>query len=69
MASIKELLFPLRPRRDGAANHLAPYRFAVEAASRIPAAKLVSIDTGGHIFMGHGNEVREAIQAFVRAAA
>jgi pimeloyl-ACP methyl ester carboxylesterase len=98
MASIRELLFPLKPRRDGAVfdgfvpnlaadrfpleeltvptlilnardDHLAPYRFAVEAASRIPAAKLVSIDTGGHIFMGHGNEVREAIQAFVRAAA
>jgi pimeloyl-ACP methyl ester carboxylesterase len=98
MASIRELLFPLKPRRDGAVfdgfvsnlaadrfpleeltvptlilnardDHLAPYRFAVEAASRIPAAKLVSIDTGGHIFMGHDNEVREAIQAFVRAAA
>lgn len=91
MASIRELLFPLKPRRDGAIfdgfvpnlaadrfpleeltvptlilnlrdDHLAPYRFAVEAASRIPAAKLVSIDTGGHIFMGHDNDVREAIR-------
>lgn len=44
----------------------APYRFAAEAADRIPSAKLVSIESGGHWFLGHAAEVREAIGAFVR---
>ncbi|HET9311686.1 MAG TPA: alpha/beta hydrolase [Actinomycetota bacterium] len=48
-------------------DHLAPYRFAAEAASRIPGAKLKTIERGGHIFMGHDDEVREAIRAFVQA--
>jgi pimeloyl-ACP methyl ester carboxylesterase len=43
----------------------APYRFAVRAAERIPSAKLVSIESGGHWFLGHAAEVREAIGAFV----
>ena len=95
MAQMRKLLFPFKPRRDGAVfdgfvsnlaadrfpfeqltvptlvvhardDHLAPYRFAAESASRIPGAKLVTIDRGGHIFMGHDNEVREAIRAFVQ---
>ena len=44
----------------------APYRIAAEAAARIPGAELVSIEGGGHWFMGHDAEVREAIGAFVR---
>lgn len=95
MAGIRRLLFPLKPRREGAVfdgfvsnlaadrfpfeqlavptlvvhardDHLAPYRFAADAASRIPRAKLVTIERGGHIFMGHGDEVREAIRAFAQ---
>jgi pimeloyl-ACP methyl ester carboxylesterase len=89
------LLFPLKPRREGAVfdgfisnlatdrfpfeeiavptlvinardDTLAPYRFAAEAAARIPGAKLASIETGGHRFLGHDAEVRDAIGAFVR---
>jgi hypothetical protein len=37
----------------GTCDPLAPYRFAVEAASRIAGAKLVAIQGGGHFFMGH----------------
>lgn len=95
MARTRKLLFPLKPRRDGAVfdgfvsnlaadrfpfeeltvptlvvhardDHLAPYRFAADAAPRIPGAKLVTIERGGHIFMGHDSEVREAIRAFVQ---
>ena len=44
----------------------APYRFAVKAADRIPGATLVSIESGGHWFLGHDADVREAIGAFVR---
>jgi pimeloyl-ACP methyl ester carboxylesterase len=46
-----------------------PYRFAAQAASRIPGASLVTIEGGGHVFMGHDGEVREAIRAFVQALA
>jgi pimeloyl-ACP methyl ester carboxylesterase len=95
MAGMRKLLFPFKPRRDGAVfdgfvsnlaadrfpfeqltvptlvvhardDHLAPCRFAAAAASRIRGAKLVTIERGGHMFMGHDNEVREAIRAFVQ---
>ena len=42
-------------------DHLAPYRLAAKAASRIPRARLVTIEAAGHVFMGHDTEVREAI--------
>jgi pimeloyl-ACP methyl ester carboxylesterase len=45
---------------------LAPYPFAAKAADRIPGAGLVSIENGGHWFLGHDADVREAIGAFVR---
>lgn len=44
---------------------LAPYRFASQATDRIPGAKLVTIQSGGHWFLGHDAEVRQAIGAFV----
>jgi pimeloyl-ACP methyl ester carboxylesterase len=44
---------------------LAPYRFAAEAARRIPTAKLVSVDDGSHFFMGRDVEGRAAIAEFV----
>jgi pimeloyl-ACP methyl ester carboxylesterase len=90
---IRELLFPLKPRRDGAVfdgfvsnpvadrfpleepavptlvmtaldDPLAPHSFAVEAAERIPAARLVTIEGGGHFFLGHEIQVRDEITAF-----
>lgn len=95
IAASRELLFPFKPRRDGAVfdgygsnpvadrfpfeqlavptlvihardDPLAPYRFAAEAAPRIPGARLVTIEAGGHFFMGHDAEVREAIGGFVQ---
>ena len=44
----------------------APYRFAAKAADRIPGATLVRIESGGHWFLGHDADVREAIGTFVR---
>jgi pimeloyl-ACP methyl ester carboxylesterase len=94
--AIADMLFPLKPRREGAVfdgfvsnlaadrfpleeiavptlvinarddTSFAPYRFAAKATHRIPGAKLVSIESGGHWFMGHDANVREAIGAFVR---
>ena len=95
-AAIADMLFPLKPRREGAVfdgftsnlaadrfpleqltvptlvinarddTSFAPYRFAAKAADRIPGAGLVSIESGGHWFLGHDADVREAIGAFVR---
>ena len=44
---------------------LAPHRFAVEAAGRIPGARLLAIDTGGHLFLGHQAEVGKEVTGFV----
>jgi pimeloyl-ACP methyl ester carboxylesterase len=95
IAAARDLLFPLKPRRDGAVfdgfvsnlvadrfpferlrvptlvvsardDPLAPHRFAVKAAARIPGAKLVTVQGGGHFFIGHDAEVRTEIGAFVQ---
>jgi pimeloyl-ACP methyl ester carboxylesterase len=91
------LLFPLRPRRDGAVfdgfvgnpvadrfpfeqlevptliisatdDTLAPYAFATRAARRIPNATLVTIERGGHLFLGNDDKVREEIRRFTTSA-
>jgi pimeloyl-ACP methyl ester carboxylesterase len=38
------------------------------AASRIPGAKLIIYDTGGHLLIGHGLEARAAVRAFLSAS-
>jgi pimeloyl-ACP methyl ester carboxylesterase len=97
MAGLRELLFPFKPRRDGAVfdgfvsnpaadrfpleqlrvptlvisardDPLAPYRHAAQAASRIPGARLVTVERGGHPFLGHDAEVRTEISAFAASA-
>jgi pimeloyl-ACP methyl ester carboxylesterase len=97
LKGIRELLFPLRPRRDGAVfdgfvgnpvadrfpceqlevptliisakdDPLAPYAFATRAARRIPIAKLVTIERGGHLFLGNDDRVREEIRTFTMSA-
>jgi pimeloyl-ACP methyl ester carboxylesterase len=47
----------------------ARHSYAVEAAARIPGAKLVTIDRGGHLFLGHDAPVRKAIGAFIASLA
>ena len=37
------------------------YAYAAMAAERIPGAKLVTIDQGGHLFLSHDAQVRTAI--------
>jgi pimeloyl-ACP methyl ester carboxylesterase len=94
LKGIRELLFPLKPRRNGAVfdgfvsnlaadrfpleelkvptlvisakdDPLAPHRFAVQAAARIPGARFVAIDGGGHLLLGHDAEVRREVSGFV----
>jgi pimeloyl-ACP methyl ester carboxylesterase len=52
---------------SAADDHWARHRYAVTAAGRIPDARLVAIDRGGHLFLGHDAQVRAAIGGFVDA--
>ncbi|MDX8525944.1 alpha/beta hydrolase [Mesorhizobium sp. MSK_1335] len=38
------------------------------AAAKIPGAKLVVYDTGGHLLVGHAQQVRKAIRVFLASA-
>jgi pimeloyl-ACP methyl ester carboxylesterase len=98
IAATRDLLFPFKPRCDGAVfdgfvsnlaadrfpfeqlnvptlvisardDPLAPYEYAARAAARVPGAKLETVETGGHFFMGHDAQVRTAITEFVREVA
>ena len=98
IAAARELLFPFKPRRDGAVfdgfvsnivadrfpleeldvptlvisardDPLAPYEFAARAAARIQGARLETVESGGHFFMGHDAQVRRAVDEFVREVA
>ncbi|MDX8533301.1 alpha/beta hydrolase [Mesorhizobium sp. VK25A] len=51
--------------RDDLFNTLPAAEFA---ASRIPGAKLVVYDTGGHLLVGHAQQVREAVRVFLEGA-
>jgi pimeloyl-ACP methyl ester carboxylesterase len=46
-------------------DDFAPYKNAVDAAQRIPRAEFVTIDKGGHLFLGREAAVREAIEGFL----
>lgn len=47
---------------------LASFDAAALAADRIPAAKLVALDSGGHLGLGQTDRVRDAITDFLRQA-
>ena len=47
----------------------ARHPYAVTAAARIPSATLVTIDRGGHLFLGHDAHVRAAIGPFLASVA
>jgi pimeloyl-ACP methyl ester carboxylesterase len=38
------------------------------AASRIPGAKLIVYETGGHLLLGHDGEVRDEVRRFLAQA-
>jgi len=42
-----------------------PYAGAVMVSERTPGCRLVSIETGGHLMVGHEEEVRNAIRSFI----
>jgi pimeloyl-ACP methyl ester carboxylesterase len=48
---------------------LAHYETAPRGAARIPGARFVTIDRGGHIFVGREARVREEIGGFIRSHA
>jgi 2-hydroxy-6-oxonona-2,4-dienedioate hydrolase len=47
--------------RDDLFNTLPAAEYA---ASRIPGAKLIIYETGGHLLVGHEMEVRDAVRSF-----
>lgn len=64
--------FPLEDVRvptllvHAADDRLAPYEHVQPAADRIPGARLVTIAAGGHLFLQHAHEVRDASASFIR---
>jgi pimeloyl-ACP methyl ester carboxylesterase len=54
---------------SAADDHWARHQYAVMAAGRIPGARLVAINRGGHLFLGHDAQVRAAIGNFIESAA
>jgi len=42
-----------------------PYAGAVFVSERIPGCQLVSDETGGHLLIGHEEEIRDAISEFI----
>ncbi|CDX16788.1 conserved exported hypothetical protein [Mesorhizobium sp. ORS 3324] len=51
--------------RDDLFNTLPAAEFA---AGKIPGAKLVVYDTGGHLLVGHAQQVRNAVRVFLEGA-
>ena len=54
---------------SAADDHWARHAYAVTAVARIPGARLVRIDRGGHLFLSHDAQVRTAIGNFIESAA
>jgi pimeloyl-ACP methyl ester carboxylesterase len=52
---------------SAADDHWARHEYAVRAAGRIPGARLVTVDRGGHLFVRHDGQVRTAIGSFIDA--
>jgi pimeloyl-ACP methyl ester carboxylesterase len=50
-------------------DRLAPYEHVPGAAARIPRAALVTVDSGGHLFLEHQAQVREVIASFIETTA
>ena len=65
--------FPLRgadrphPDRQRRRRPLGPAPVRGHRGGRIPGAKLVTIDRGGHLFLGHDAQVRTAIGSFIES--
>lgn len=51
--------------RDDLFNTLPAAEFT---AGKIPGAKLIAYDNGGHLLVGHGQDVREQVRAFLAKA-
>jgi pimeloyl-ACP methyl ester carboxylesterase len=47
-------------------DHLNPFRFGAYTAEHIPGAQFLSLETGGHLLLGHHAEVRARVNPFLR---
>lgn len=46
-------------------NPAPPYDGAVMVSERIPGCRLGSFESGGHLLIGHDEEIRNAIRDFI----
>jgi pimeloyl-ACP methyl ester carboxylesterase len=46
-------------------DRLAPFEHVQPAVDRIPGARLVTVEAGGHLFLQHATQVREATSTFI----
>jgi pimeloyl-ACP methyl ester carboxylesterase len=46
-------------------DRLAPYEHVQRAVDRVPGARLVTVEAGGHLFLQHAQQVREATSRFI----
>lgn len=49
-------------------DRLNPFAIAGKLAGRIPAARLIAYERGGHILLGHHDELRASIEGFLSPA-
>lgn len=47
-------------------DHINPFSFGEYTAQHIPNAQFMSLETGGHLLLGHHAEVRARVNAFLR---
>jgi hypothetical protein len=62
VTDIIDTTFPVVPRAD---DPLASYNSAQSAAARIPGARLVGVDRGGHLMLGQQKAVGPELAAFL----
>lgn len=48
-------------------DKLANYEDTVNALSRFPNCKFVSFETGGHMMVGHSEEIKKAVSEFIKS--
>lgn len=49
-------------------DSLAAYQTAVALVGRIPGARLLTVERGGHVMLGEHSEIPQEIQAHLRSA-
>ena len=65
---LEEIAVPV-PIINAIDDPLALYDNARAMAERIPGAKLVTVESGGHMLLGHGDEIQATVAEFLQESA